>query len=115
MFPSRWLNCWLMTTVLTGLLLASCKTSPPFVPARSATEDSGGPLMKEQAAYDVQHYDLSLRVDPVKKTISGTGTIEVKMLEPMSWLVFDLDPRLKVKRVRLANASGIGSANETLF
>ena len=94
-------------TALTGLLLAGCKTTTS--PARLATEDTGGPLMKEQAAYDVQHYDLSLRVDPKKKFISGTGTIEVKVLEPMSWLVLDLDPRLRVKRVRLVNAAGVGS------
>ncbi len=102
-------------TALTALLLAGCKTPSPTSPARSVTEDTGGPLMKEQAAYDVQHYDLSLRVDPAKKYISGTGTIEVNVLEPMSWLVLDLDPRLKVKRVRLANAAGAGSGNETSF
>lgn len=71
--------------------------------------------MKEQAAYDVQHYDLSLRVDPAKKFVSGTGTIEVKVVEPMSWLVLDLDPRLKVKRVRLATASAIGVEREVSF
>ena len=70
-------------TALTGLLLTGCKTSPRISSARSATEDTGGPLMKEQAAYDVQHYDLSLRADPKKKYISGTGTIEVKVLQPI--------------------------------
>lgn len=103
-----------LVALLIGLLLAGCRTTT-LKPAHSATEDTGGPLMKEQAAYDVQHYDLNLRVDPKKKAISGTGTIEVKVIEPMSWLVLDLDPRLKVKRVRLANVTGVGSGKETSF
>ncbi len=114
MLPSRRRHSWLLVTALTGLLLAGCKTLP-LKPARSASEDTGGPLLKEQAAYDVQHYDLSLRVDPKKKYISGTGTIEVKVLEPISWLVLDLDPRLKVKRVRLTSTRGVGAGSETSF
>lgn len=102
-------------TVLIGLLLSGCKTTTPTAAVRSAVEDSGGSLMKEQAAYDVQHFDLSLRVDPARKFISGTGTIEVKVLEPISWLVLDLDPRLKVKRIRLANAPGLDSEQEASF
>lgn len=80
-----------------------------------ASEETGGPLMKEQAAYDVRHYDLSLRVDPKRKSISGTGTIEVEALEPLSWLVLDLDPRLQVQRVRLPDQSGGGSGIEAPF
>ena len=71
--------------------------------------------MKQQAAYDVQHYDLSLRIDPVKKYISGTGTIEVKVLEPITWLVLDLDPRLKVRRVHVSNSQSAGSTKDALF
>ena len=34
--------------------------------------DTGGPLAFEQAAYDVQSYDITLNVDPKTKSISGT-------------------------------------------
>ena len=34
---------------------------------------SGGPISKNQAAMDVKHYFLDLRVDPHKKSISGTA------------------------------------------
>ena len=34
--------------------------------------DTGGPLMFEQAAYDVHSYDVTLNVDPKAKSISGT-------------------------------------------
>ncbi len=30
--------------------------------------DSGGPLKPEQAAYDVNYYDLDLSIDPAAKT-----------------------------------------------
>ncbi len=95
--------------------LVGCKNPPPPRPVQVGVQDSGGPLMKEQAAYDVQHYDLSLLIDPARKSIAGTGTIEVKVLEPMSWLVLDLDPRLKVSRVRLGPSSAPAPGKETAF
>ena len=33
---------------------------------------TGGPLMFEQAVFDVQSYDITLDVDPKTKSISGT-------------------------------------------
>ena len=54
--------------------LVGCKNPPPPRPVQVGVQDSGGPLMKEQAAYDVQHYDLSLLIDPARKSIAGTGT-----------------------------------------
>jgi len=101
--------------MLMGQLLLGCRAATSAVPTPSATQGSGGPLMKEQAAYDVQHYDLSLRMDPVRKYISGTGTIEVQLLEAVSWLVLDLDPRLKVKRVRIHNPPWANSNKAARF
>ena len=115
MFPSGGRYSWSLTTVLAGLVLAGGKTTPSIVPADPAAQDSGGPLMKEQAAFDVQHYDLNLRVDPARKYISGTATIEVKVLEPMAWLVLDLDPRLTVKRTRLATGRDNGLGTNVVF
>jgi aminopeptidase N len=62
--------------------------------------DSGGPLMPEQAAYDVRQYDLNLRIDPKKHFIEGTVTVEVQTLKPLAWLVLDLDNRLEVTATR---------------
>lgn len=120
----------LLSILSTALLLSGCHTpprpkapapvaakAPPPTPPRPPTEesDSGAPLMKEQAAYDVQHYDLSLQIDPKKKSIAGTGTIEVKVLSPMAWLVLDLDPRLKVNRIRLLGSPGASAEKEVSF
>jgi aminopeptidase N len=68
--------------------------------------DSGGPLMAEQAAYDVQHVDLNLRVDPPPQSIQGTAAIDVKVTAPLSWLVLDLDRRLTVTAVRRWQVDG---------
>jgi hypothetical protein len=61
--------------------------------------DSGGVLIPEQAAYDVRFYDLKLTVNPAAKRIDGTATVLVKALQPLSWLVLDLDPLLNVKSI----------------
>ena len=61
--------------------------------------DSGGPLMPEQAAYDVTFYELNLRIDPTRQTIAGSNTIHVKVVDPLQWFVLDLDTLLKVDSV----------------
>jgi len=71
-----------------------------------STVDSGGPLMKEQAAYDVKSYDLDLRLDPVEQSIKGVLTALAVILEPTGWFVLDLDPRFQVDAITLTDASG---------
>ncbi len=72
---------------------------------------SGGPLMPEQAAYDIQSYDLDLHVDPVAQTINGTLTAEAKIVHPISWFVLDLDTPLTVRSVALLSGK---SAEQSL-
>src|SRR6185436_1348823 len=100
-----------------AFFLAGCQTAPvaPAKPAakhvRTATEDSGGVLLKEQAAYDVGACELDLQIFPAKKSIAGTATIGLRVVEPMDWLVLDLDPRFKVTQVRVGpNAGAAGLA-----
>ena len=112
MFKSALPWCRPRPLVLAGLLFAGCQTSAPIAEPRTASDDSGGPLMKEQAAYDVQHVDLNLQVFPEKKSIAGTATIEVKVVAPMDWLVLDLDPRLAVSKIRLTIGPGGGVSRE---
>lgn len=70
--------------------------------ARTESEYSGGVLLKEQAAYDVRDCELDLAVNPKKKSIAGTARIGVRLLQPLDWLVLDLDPRLTVKHIAVA-------------
>lgn len=61
--------------------------------------DSGGPLMPEQAAYDVTYYALDLAVSPADSTINGTLAVQARVLHPTDVLVLDLDPRLDISAV----------------
>lgn len=65
--------------------------------------DSGGPLMPEQAAYDVKSYDLDLRVDTTEQSIKGVHTTQALIVHPTKWFVLDLDTPLKVDSVALVD------------
>ena len=70
--------------------------------AQAPAEDSGGPLLPEQAAYDVTYYDLALSVDPAAHRIQGTLTAHARATDSLGLFVLDLDERLSVERVTLA-------------
>jgi aminopeptidase N len=55
--------------------------------------------MFEQAAFDVHSYDMSLRVDPAKKSISGSSTMRARITIPTNVVVLDLDTPYTVTRV----------------
>ncbi|HSR69186.1 MAG TPA: M1 family metallopeptidase [Acidobacteriota bacterium] len=68
--------------------------------------DSGGALSPEQAAYDVRHYSLELKVDPEEKTIEGALTVTADIVHPAPRLVLDLDDPLKVRAAALLTEAG---------
>ncbi len=69
--------------------------------ALALTQDhaSGGTLKLEQAAYDVLSYDISLKIDPAKKTLSGTTIMDAKTVIPTATILLDLDDPYTVSRV----------------
>ena len=73
-------------------------------PAISQSDDltSGRPIPPEQAAYDVQHYRLVVRVDPKNKSIEGRVEVSAKLVAKTDTVVLDLDERLKVHNVHLS-------------
>ena len=54
------------------------------------TRSSGGLLSSDQSAVDIKHYLLDLRIDPYKKVISGTATVQFQLLKPSDKIVLDL-------------------------
>lgn len=62
--------------------------------------DSGGRLMREQAAYDVLFYRLDLRIDPAAKSIGGSALVRAVALDTMGRLVLDLNANFTVDSVR---------------
>jgi len=61
--------------------------------------DTGGPLMFEQAVFDVQNYDITLGVDPKAKTINGTTIMTAKTVIPTNVIVLDLDTPFTIARI----------------
>jgi aminopeptidase N len=53
--------------------------------------ETGGPLMFEQAVFDVQSYDIELKADPRDKSLVGTTTMTARTVIPTNVIVLDLD------------------------
>jgi aminopeptidase N len=61
--------------------------------------DTGGPLMFEQAAFDVQSYEVNLNVFPSSKSVSGVTTMIAKTVIPTNVIVLDLDTPYKIENI----------------
>ncbi len=70
-----------------------------LAPAAFQAEVSGGTLQLEQAAYDVQSYDISLKVDPETKTLTGTTIMEAKTVIPTATILLDLDDPYTISKL----------------
>ncbi|MEM7306010.1 MAG: M1 family metallopeptidase [Planctomycetota bacterium] len=82
------------TRTLLALLLL------PAAAASQGLNASGGELIAEQACYDVQSYDLTLRVEPADQTIEGSLAMEAVATAPTRRVALDLDDHLEVREVR---------------
>ncbi len=58
-----------------------------------------GMLRPERTCYDVQFYDLSISIDPSKKTISGYNDIHFIALNDFTKLQIDLFSNMKINRI----------------
>ena len=65
--------------------------------------DSGGPLILEQAAYDVTYYDLVVAVDPSDSTIAGSLRMDARVVAPTEVIAIDLDTLLAIESVSLTD------------
>lgn len=78
-------------TALAALLLAAQTTQ--------GGQTSGGTLKVEQACYDVQSYDVSIKVDPTTKSISGATIMDAKAVIPSGTILLDLDSPYTVSKI----------------
>lgn len=94
-----------------ALLVALLTQSVSFSNAQRQFEarptGSGGVLSAEQAAYDVRHYDLSVRLDIENRLIIGQLVATALILAPISEFVLDLDGALSVSSAKLTDATGV--------
>ena len=61
--------------------------------------NTGGPLMFEQAVFDVQSYDVAVNVFPKDKRINGTTTMIARTVIPTNVIVLDLDTPYTIESV----------------
>jgi aminopeptidase N len=83
--------------VIALLLLAAFAHGQRQHPSKPT--ETGGPLMFEQAAFDVQTYDVTLRVDPAKRAVTGTTVMTARVVIPTNVIVLDLDTPYTVNGV----------------
>ncbi|HET6568997.1 MAG TPA: M1 family metallopeptidase [Rhodothermales bacterium] len=68
--------------------------------------DSGGPLMPEQAEYDITYYGLNVRVDPAEQSIAADLTANARVVKPLQWFVLDLDTVYTISSVEALDEDG---------
>lgn len=84
---------WIIGAIcLITMIVGACLAQTPIY-------DTGGPLMPEQAAYDVTYYDLALVVNPGDSSITGTLQAVAKIVQPVDYFVLDLDTVFAINRV----------------
>ena len=88
----------MILTTCAAALLAACQTSSATV-GTEVLNTSGGPLMEEQACFDVQHYGLVLEVSPESKMVEGSLTMTAKVLQPSREIALHLDRAFTVREV----------------
>ncbi|MQA91616.1 MAG: M1 family peptidase [Gemmatimonas sp.] len=61
--------------------------------------DSGGPILPEQADFDVTFYEITLEVEPEEQRLDGWATTVARLVEPSRTIVLDLDTLFNISRV----------------
>jgi len=91
----------LISSVLTALILTVCLSAAVSAQRQLGVRPSetGGPLMFEQAAFDVLDYDVSVSADPKTRSISGTTVMTAKTVIPTNVIVLDLDPAYTISKL----------------
>ncbi|MCW5959938.1 MAG: M1 family metallopeptidase [Pyrinomonadaceae bacterium] len=79
----------------------------------SRPTESGGTLTREQAAFDVKSYDISARIFPDRKFITGETIISAEIVVPTNVIRLDLDTPYEVLGV--AEVGGMNVKNQLDF
>ena len=97
----RMIGVWFVASVLVSAGGLRAQDAADSDPDWRDPYDSGGPLIVEQAAYDVTYYDLALTVDPTDSTIVGSLRMDARVAAPAEVVALDLDPLLAIESVSL--------------
>lgn len=67
------------------------------------TARSGKAMTAMQAAFDVQHYALSLKVMPATRSLEGSVDVSFQALDALDTVQLDLDPKLAISAATLGD------------
>jgi aminopeptidase N len=87
----------LLCSAITLLISFSAISAQRELGARPT--ETGGPLMFEQAVFDVQDYDISIAADPKTKSITGTTVMTARTVIPTNVIVLDLDMAFTISKL----------------
>jgi aminopeptidase N len=78
------------------ILFNSYQILPQF-----GSQDTGGPLSAEQAAYDVKFYNINLNINPENQTINGWVGVTAEVVNDMNEFILDLDDSYRITKIEL--------------
>ncbi len=87
-----------ISLLITGTLLAAGSLYAQ-APAFTRQDSLRGSITPERAWWDLTYYHLQVQVDPDNKSISGSNTIQYKVLQPHQRLQLDLQAPMKLEKV----------------
>ena len=58
-----------------------------------------GSITKERIWWDLKHYDLNIKVNPEKKSLSGKNIIKYEVLESYQIMQIDLQKPMRITKV----------------
>ncbi|HET7039253.1 MAG TPA: M1 family metallopeptidase [Gemmatimonadales bacterium] len=97
----------LAPALVAGLFMSAPSVAAQRCPAPVDPYDSGGRLDPEEAVYDVEFYDLAVRVDPGERSIAGRLDLHARMTGPAATVALDLDTLLDIESITPVGDSGI--------
>ncbi len=80
--------------VLSSFIIANAQRDLGVRPT-----ETGGPLRFEQAAFDVQTYDISIDIRPAAKSVSGTTVMTARINVPTNIIQLDLDTPYTISKL----------------
>lgn len=63
--------------------------------------ETGGPMIYEQMAYDVGHYEIDIKVDPKERSIKGDVLMTARIVHPTNAIVLDLDTVYEIEMIEI--------------
>ena len=103
--PARFEKTPAATTSTVNPSPAARETVAPEPATPTRAEILRGAYGPFRANNDLLHYSLSLRVDPILKTIAGTNLIRIKMLEDATRIQLDLAENLSIDSITLGHST----------